>query len=102
MFGRRHFRNSHVFAMRAFPMRMFACSIMVLCCVASFAFADDDASPATDQLSRIADQTITVDGRELKLAYEAEADGDTIQEFIPADETLETWTRLAAIREYPE
>jgi hypothetical protein len=83
-------------------MRKFACSIMVSCCLASFAFADDDAASAAQEASNVADKTVAIDGRELKLAYEGEAEGDTIQEFIPSDETLETWTRLAAIREYPE
>jgi hypothetical protein len=86
-------------------MRTFACSMMVLCCITGFAIADDDVSPDT-QPANVAtdatDKTVTVDGRELVLAYVGEADGDTIQEFIPSDETLETWTRLAAIREYPE
>ncbi len=48
--------------------------------------------PRRSQASNVADETVTVDGRELKLAYEGEAGGDTIQEFIPTDETLETWT----------
>ena len=37
-----------------------------------------------------------------RLSYEGEADGESIREFIPSDESLEDWTRLAAIREYPE
>ncbi len=83
-------------------MRTFACSLMVFCGIAGFTLADDDAEPATEQASTVAEKTVTVDGRELKLAYEGESGGDTIHEFIPSDETLETWTRLAAIREYPD
>ena len=80
-------------------MRKFACSIMVSCCVASFAFADDDAVPATQEASNVADKTITVDGRELTLAYEGEAEGDTIQEFIPVTRHWKrglAWPRFAS------
>ncbi len=82
-------------------MRAFAWSIMVLCCVASVAWSDDEISTTTDERST-EEKTVTIDGRDLALAYEGEAEGEAIREFIPRDETLETWTRLAAIREYPE
>ena len=83
-------------------MRTFACSLMVFCGIAGFTLADDDAEPATEQASTVAEKTVTSTAMSLKLAYEGESGGDSIHEFIPSDETLETWTRLAAIREYPD
>jgi hypothetical protein len=82
-------------------MRAFACSIMLLCCV-SVAYGDDEISSKSPADEASTDSSITVEGREMALSYKGEQDGETIREFIPSDETLETWTRLAAIREYPE
>lgn len=81
-------------------MRTFACSLVLLYCIAGVALGDDEAS-STDE-SSTDKQTVTVDGAELTMSYEAEANGESIREFIPSDESLETWTRLAAIRDYPE
>lgn len=65
------------------------------------AAARADEPTATDEPSSGAmpKETVTFDGHKLVLAYEArDEDGDAIKEFIPADEDLDSWTRLAAIR----
>jgi hypothetical protein len=81
-------------------MRSFACALVLLSCLAGVAVSDDDDASSDD--ASTSTETVTIDGAELTMSYEAEADGESIREFIPSDESLETWTRLAAIREYPE
>ncbi|HEY4313259.1 MAG TPA: hypothetical protein VGN12_27660 [Pirellulales bacterium] len=80
-------------------MRTFAYSIVVSCCIVSAAFANDDAAAVTEQAS---DRTVTIDGREFKPAFVEAVAGASLMEFVPTGETLENWTRLAAIREYAE
>ncbi|HEY4313260.1 MAG TPA: hypothetical protein VGN12_27665 [Pirellulales bacterium] len=82
-------------------MRLFVCSLVILLCLGTVGFAADDVDEEMAEAT-VAEKTVTVDGHDLQLAYEAEADGDTIEEFIPADETLENWTRMAAIRTYED
>ncbi len=48
-------------------------------------------------LSKAAD-SIEFDGHSLELASQAAENDESIQEFIPKDETLDAWTKLAAIR----
>jgi len=60
-----------------------------------------DHSPA-ENAAVASQETIQVDGEPLILAFEGETDGDTIKEFIPADQTLENWTQLAAVRHYAD
>ncbi|HEY1599209.1 MAG TPA: hypothetical protein VGG64_06375 [Pirellulales bacterium] len=75
---------------------------VLLLCVAGIVHADD-AAPTGDQANAAeTKKTVEFDGQTLVLAYEADSDGDTIQEFIPADETLDSWTSLAAVREHAE
>jgi hypothetical protein len=65
------------------------------------AAARADEPTAANEPSRGAmpKETVTFDDHKLVLAYEArDEDGDAIKEFIPADEDLDSWTRLAAIR----
>jgi hypothetical protein len=81
-------------------MRSFAYALVLLSCLAGIAVSDDEDSSSDD--ASTSTETVTIDGAELTMSYEAEADGESIREFIPSDESLETWTRLAAIREYPE
>ncbi len=73
----------------------------------------DDANPALNKQAAASDQDqqtgqenagtkqIQFDGAKLLLAWETDNDGNTIKEFIPSGETLENWTKLAAVREYP-
>lgn len=46
--------------------------------------------------------SVTFDGQRLVFAWQGENPGEHIKEFIPPGEKLESWTRLASIREYPE
>ena len=47
-------------------------------------------------------ESISFDGLTLVLAYEGSNPGSKIKEFIPDGETLEHWTHLAGIFEYPD
>lgn len=47
-------------------------------------------------------EVVQFDGEKLGLAWQADNDGDTIKEFIPAGENLDTWKKLAAVREFPK
>ena len=83
-------------------MRMFAAllSIALLSvCVARAA----DQPIATDEVTAItAEDTVNFDGQSLVLRWEGENPGETIKEYIPADQKLDSWTRLASIRTYSE
>jgi hypothetical protein len=46
------------------------------------------------------EELIQFDGGKLFLAWQAENDGDTIKEYIPAEQDLNTWTKLAAVRTF--
>ncbi len=71
------------------------------CGVGTIHAADDSQTEDNAVVSETSSQeTIQVDGETLTLAFEGETDGDTIKEFIPAEQTLETWTQLAAVRHY--
>lgn len=57
----------------------------------------DNGATATDETEL---ETVEFDGNTLELAFQDKTEsGDTIKEFIPKGETLEHWTKLAAIRE---
>lgn len=47
-------------------------------------------------------ESLEFDGQTLELAYQARENKEAIREFIPRGETLETWTKLAAIRDYAD
>ncbi len=57
-------------------------------------------SRASDNTVAPAKQSVQFDGNLLDLASQVESDGQVLREYIPAGETLEHWTKLAAIREY--
>jgi hypothetical protein len=59
------------------------------------------AAHPSDQETAGAEQ-IQFDGGKLFLAWQANNDGDTIKEFIPTGQNLDTWTKLAAVREFPK
>jgi cell division protein YceG involved in septum cleavage len=60
----------------------------------------DDKNAAKDDATQT--EQITFDGQKLKLAFDANSEGDTIKEYIPDGQTLKKWTKLASIREYPK
>lgn len=64
-------------------------------CIASAARAADAPSP-------LAQQSIRFDGNEMVLAWQGENPGETIKEYIPAGQKLDSWTKLASIREYSD
>lgn len=76
----------------------FSASLTIVLLAFGAAVADDDAARSAADNTATDKETIRFDGQPLVLAYEGEADGDAIQEFIPADENLDSWTRLAAVR----
>jgi hypothetical protein len=45
---------------------------------------------------------LTFDGQILVLAWQGGAPGEIAREYIPPAEKLESWTKLASIREYPQ
>jgi hypothetical protein len=47
-------------------------------------------------------ESVRFDGRTLVFAWEGENRGERIREYIPEGETLDSWTTLASIREYPD
>jgi hypothetical protein len=73
----------------------------ILLGITSVAFAADP--PPNRSISRDTKpkESIRFDGQTLELAFQKNNDGDTIKEYIPAGETLERWTKLAALYEYP-
>jgi hypothetical protein len=52
---------------------------------------------AADQKERV-----QFDGKTFVLAWQNQTDSETVKEYIPADQNLDSWTELASIREYPE
>ena len=69
--------------------------LALLISTSTFLHADEKASPAGNE-------TISFDGNVLELASHEDSPSQSLKEFIPAGETLETWTKLAAIREYKD
>ena len=45
---------------------------------------------------------MSFDGQTLVLAWQGGNPGETVREYIPVGEKLESWTKLASIREYPK
>src|SRR5262249_505831 len=60
----------------------------------------EDENAATDEANET--EQVTFDGQKLKLAFDADSEGDTIKEYIPNGQTLKKWTKLASIRGYPK
>lgn len=63
------------------------------------------ALPAQGQTSKAEPaaqpESVTFDGHTLVFASQDKNAGESLREYIPAGEKLESWTRLASIREYP-
>jgi len=89
-------------------MRFYSILLAGLMFIPSLVRADDYATSATsDDKNAVTDDStqteqITFDGQKLKLAFDANSEGDTIKEYIPDGEKLQKWTKLASIREYPK
>jgi hypothetical protein len=60
--------------------------------LAWIAHADGQAPP----------KRLVFDGQTLVFAWQGGAPGETAREYIPPGEKLESWTKLASIREYPK
>jgi hypothetical protein len=45
---------------------------------------------------------VAFDGQLLVLAWQGGNPGETVREYIPPGEKLDSWTTLASIREYPK
>ncbi len=76
-------------------MRFAAIVFVTLMGNSAFVQAMDPAPPTMSE-------TVEFDGNVLELASLEDSPGQSLKEFIPAGETLETWTKLAAIREYKD
>ena len=63
------------------------------------ALSSDDKNVRVEEAGA---EVVQFDGEKLGLAWQADNDGDTIKEFIPAGENLDTWKKLAAVREFPK
>jgi hypothetical protein len=74
-------------------MRQLVASLAVLTSVVNLVRAEETDRPQKTE-------TVQFDGQTLELAFEGNDPGATIKEFIPAGEKLDSWTRLAAIREF--
>ena len=89
-------------------MRFYSLLLAGLMFIPSLMRADDYTTPSTSEdKNTAADETtqteqVTFDGQKLKLAFDANSQGDTIKEYIPDGQTLQKWTKLASIREYPK
>jgi hypothetical protein len=76
-------------------MRHIAALSLLVVGFANFAFADDENVS-------VAKETVQFDGQTLELAFTGDDSEATIKEFVPEGEKLDSWTRLAAIREFDE
>jgi hypothetical protein len=76
-------------------MRHITALSLLLVGFANFAVADDENVS-------VAKETVQFDGQTLELAFTGDDSEATIKEFVPEGEKLDSWTRLAAIREFEE
>jgi hypothetical protein len=59
------------------------------------------AAPPQGPKPAAAPQAVRFDDQTLTLSFEAGASGETLKEYLPQGQKLDSWTKLAAIREYP-
>ncbi len=71
----------------------FAAALLISACCVHLLYADEPETSA-------ATETVHFDGEVLGLAFEGDDPNATIKEYLPAGETLDSWTRLAAIRQF--
>jgi hypothetical protein len=80
-------------------MRFFRFFFVVLaCCAVSIASAQ--SLPNAKGKAAPKKESVQFDGETLVLASEEKDDTQKLREFIPVDQKLESWTKLASIREY--
>src|SRR5689334_18070663 len=81
-------------------MRFFGILLTVAIFVPTLVEAEEGTGSRPE--SAIQKKQLEFDGQKLQLAWQGEEAGDTLKEYLPAGQDLETWTKLASIREYPE
>lgn len=74
-------------------MRHILALSLTLCCIAHFARAEGE--PNT-----VGKESVSFDDQTLVLAFTGDDAEATIKEFVPEGEKLDSWTKLAAIREF--
>lgn len=79
-------------------MRFIAAALLALLSIV----VADGPLLAKESAAKLPSKVVEFDGHQLKLAWRSENPELPIEEFIPADQTLEKWTRLASIRRYPD
>lgn len=79
-------------------MRLAAAALFALLSL----FAAANGSALAKEPAALPDREVEFDGKTLKLAWQGENPELPVEEFIPADETLEKWTQLASIRRFPD
>jgi hypothetical protein len=72
-------------------MRVLGAMAAVLC--GALAIADDQPAATPPE-------SVQFDGQTLVLAWQGGNAGESVKEFIPAGQNLDSWTHLASIREY--
>jgi hypothetical protein len=82
-------------------MRLSLIVATILLGITSLTFAADPAPNRTITREAKPKEVVRFDGHSLVLAFQDNNNGNTIKEYIPAGETLERWTRLAGLYEYP-
>jgi len=83
-------------------MRTFAALLSIAILNVCVARGADEPIATADDTATAAEDTVNFDGQTLVLRWEGENPGETIKEYIPADQKLDSWTRLASIRTYSE
>lgn len=59
-------------------------------------------APQTEGQAKPTAERVVFDGHTLVLAWQGGGPQESIREYIPAGERLESWTKLASIRDYPK
>lgn len=71
---------------------IFPCVVAV--CAPGFVYADDNPEGKKE--------TVSFNGHTLVLAFEGENPSETVKEFLPTGQRLDSWKQLASIRKYPK
>jgi len=68
----------------------------------SNAATDSSDEDSTKDSGDAAGESVRFDDVEFVLAWQGSNDGESTKEYLPVGEDLESWKKLAAVREYPE
>ena len=79
-------------------MRLVAAALFALLSL----FVAADFPLLAKEPAALPDREVEFAGKALKLAWQSENPELPVEEFIPADQTLEKWTTLASIRRFPD